>query len=228
MGGGFVDWDRFGNVFPDESDEVPANDGNVSVKTFGGFFGPGVQSDTGFFQTVEAPDAAGKTFRATISTLSPSTDPLQPLDFDDPDGDGSFGHLPLLLLQFADANGDTIEQPEVRVFDPTVDPLDTWLTFSTEGVAPPGTVQVTVFGLLIQFGDDPGSLFWDSAVLEEVQGGCNAADLAEPFGVLDLTDITAFIDAFTGQTPAGDINQDGFFDLSDINAFATAFSAGCP
>ena len=57
---------------------------------------------------------------------------------------------------------------------------------------------------------------------------CNAADLAQPFGLLDLSDINAFVSAFTGNLPAGDLNSDGLFDLSDINLFINSFINGCP
>jgi hypothetical protein len=60
------------------------------------------------------------------------------------------------------------------------------------------------------------------------QGGCNAADLAEPFGVLDLSDITTFVGAFTTQDPSADLDQNGIFDLSDVTTFVGAFVAGCP
>jgi hypothetical protein len=60
-------------------------------------------------------------------------------------------------------------------------------------------------------------------------GGCNAADLAEPFGILDLADISAFIDGFTNQLPIADLAAPfGTFDLADIGAFVAAFSGGCP
>jgi hypothetical protein len=229
LGGGFENWDRFGNIFADESVDIAAFDGIVSMKSYGGFFGPGVQSDQGAFQNVLIPDAAGKTYRASVWTYSSSADPLEPLNFGDPSG--NWGHLPLLLLQFLDSGGGQLAQPEVRVFDPTVDPFDTWLYWETEGVAPAGTTQINVFCLFIQFGDNPGSLFWDLAALEEVTGpaGCNPADLAEPFGVLDLSDINAFATGFTAQDPIADLAPpQGVFDLSDINAFITAFIAGCP
>lgn len=59
--------------------------------------------------------------------------------------------------------------------------------------------------------------------------GCNAADLAEPFGLLDLSDINAFVLAFINGDPAADIAPPfGILDLSDISAFALAFAAGCP
>jgi len=60
-------------------------------------------------------------------------------------------------------------------------------------------------------------------------GGCNVADIAEPFEVLDLADIGAFVTAFTTQQPAADIAAPfGVYDLADISAFVTAFTTGCP
>lgn len=59
-------------------------------------------------------------------------------------------------------------------------------------------------------------------------GPCNPADLAEPFDLLDLADITAFATGFLAMHPIADLVADGLFDLSDINAFVTAFTAGCP
>ena len=58
--------------------------------------------------------------------------------------------------------------------------------------------------------------------------GCNPADLAAPFGTLDLADITAFITAFTSAEPPADLNGDMLFDLADITIFVTAFTGGCP
>lgn len=60
-------------------------------------------------------------------------------------------------------------------------------------------------------------------------GGCNAADLAVPFDVLDLGDISAFIAGFTGQTAVADLAAPfGVWDLGDISAFIAAFTGGCP
>ncbi|USN99940.1 MAG: hypothetical protein H6810_04565 [Phycisphaeraceae bacterium] len=58
--------------------------------------------------------------------------------------------------------------------------------------------------------------------------GCNPADLAEPFGLLDLDDISGFISAFIGADPAADLNGDGLLDLGDLQVFVTSFLAGCP
>ena len=65
---------------------------------------------------------------------------------------------------------------------------------------------------------------------EPVDPGCNDADNAEPFGVLDLADIGGFVTAFQGGCgEAADIAEPfGVCDLADIGAFVTAFQAGCP
>lgn len=61
-----------------------------------------------------------------------------------------------------------------------------------------------------------------------IAGPCSPADLAEPYGVLDLSDVSAFATGFAAGDPASDIVSDGVFDLADINAFIEAFLAGCP
>ena len=47
-------------------------------------------------------------------------------------------------------------------------------------------------------------------------------------GLLDLTDITTFVGAFTGNDPLVDFDGNGLFDLADITFFVSAFTAGCP
>jgi hypothetical protein len=67
------------------------------------------------------------------------------------------------------------------------------------------------------------------AVVPPAAPGCNPADLAQPLGVLDLADITAFVGAFVASDPAADLAPPaGVFDLSDIGAFIAAFTEGCP
>ncbi len=59
--------------------------------------------------------------------------------------------------------------------------------------------------------------------------GCNAADLAEPFGQLDFSDITAYLIAFSTMAPEADLADPiGQWDFSDVVEFLTVFSAGCP
>ncbi len=60
-------------------------------------------------------------------------------------------------------------------------------------------------------------------------GGCSPADLAEPFGSLDFSDVAAFLGAFGAMEPAADLAAPiGSFDFSDVAAFLAAFGAGCP
>ncbi len=58
---------------------------------------------------------------------------------------------------------------------------------------------------------------------------CNAADLGEPFGTLDFSDVLAFLSAFGVMDGAADLADPvGVFDFSDVLAFLVAFGAGCP
>ena len=57
---------------------------------------------------------------------------------------------------------------------------------------------------------------------------CNDADLAEPYGVLDLADVSAFIVGFTDGGPVADLDGNGVLDLTDISLFVGAFTGGCP
>ena len=54
------------------------------------------------------------------------------------------------------------------------------------------------------------------------------ADLAEPFGVLDLNDISAFVTLFSASDPTADFDGNGVHDLADVTTFITAFTGGCP
>lgn len=54
------------------------------------------------------------------------------------------------------------------------------------------------------------------------------ADLAPPFGVLDLADVNAFVDGFLNQDPISDLDGNSIWDLNDIGIFGASFVAGCP
>ncbi len=59
--------------------------------------------------------------------------------------------------------------------------------------------------------------------------GCNAADLAEPFGEIDVFDLLAFIDAYTNQDAAADLAEPfGEIDVFDLLEYLDQYSAGCP
>lgn len=56
--------------------------------------------------------------------------------------------------------------------------------------------------------------------------GGSVADLAPPFGVVDLSDVDAFIGAFLAQDPLADVDEPfGVLDLSDVDRFIAAFLA---
>lgn len=58
---------------------------------------------------------------------------------------------------------------------------------------------------------------------------CSDADLLQPYGVLDFTDITLFLAAFSGADQTADLSPPyGTIDFSDVTAFLSAFAAGCP
>lgn len=60
-------------------------------------------------------------------------------------------------------------------------------------------------------------------------GPCAPFDLAEPYGVLDLNDISAFIVAFQSGSPGADLAPPfGTLNEDDIAAFVFGFPQGCP
>ena len=54
-----------------------------------------------------------------------------------------------------------------------------------------------------------------------------ASDVAAPVGVLDLSDVNAFIGGFLSQSTLADLTGDGVFDLSDLQVFIAGFNGGC-
>ena len=67
-----------------------------------------------------------------------------------------------------------------------------------------------------------------AGITAESSPGCGPADLAAPFGLLDLADVVAFTSGFVAQDPVADLDGNGLFDLADVNLFVTSFLAGCP
>lgn len=89
-------------------------------------------------------------------------------------------------------------------------------------------------GSLIGMGEDlDGELYLlgslgGSGVVLRIVNGC-PADLAEPAGVLDLADVSAFTAGFVSQDPIADLAEPfGVFDLGDVAAFVGSFMGGCP
>jgi hypothetical protein len=101
------------------------------------------------------------------------------------------------------------------------------------GLAIPFDLPMPPITLDYDLGLDP-ALPWD--IRAELGGGGGGqstlddcpADLAEPFGVLDLADVNAFVLGFVEMLPQGDLNGDGIWDLGDVGLFVESFLAGCP
>jgi len=99
-----------------------------------------------------------------------------------------------------------------------------WTTESVEVDLPAGETVMRFENL----GGDGDEFNLNRFDFEFVGNDC-PSDLAEPFGVLDLADISAFTTGFVAQDPAADFAEPfGVFDLADISAFVAGFVAGCP
>ena len=81
-------------------------------------------------------------------------------------------------------------------------------------------------GSVVEAGVDAVELVQTSCV--DSPTGCNAADLAEPFGQLNFFDISAYLSAFSAGDTVADINNDGSLNFFDISDFLSIFSSGCP
>ncbi len=153
----------------------------------------------------------------------------------------------LLLAQNDDIAFPNLQSEIVRAYDPG-DYLLCVAGYNTvfSDFAPDfmsGGVQVNVDGcsagglISLEIGSEggtdifdlpPGRVAFFPFTIDLPSPACNAADLAPPFGLLDLSDITTFVAGFTGQDPAVDFDNNGLFDLADITTFVNAFLAGCP
>ena len=86
-----------------------------------------------------------------------------------------------------------------------------------------------IVGTLVIESNDPDLPALSIAITGEIVGAGCPADLAAPFGILDLADINAFTTGFVAGDPIADLaDPEGVFDLSDVNAFVASFVAGCP
>ena len=102
-----------------------------------------------------------------------------------------------------------------------------WQTWTTVS----GTVQLDAGEQVIRFvnlGAAGQGYNLDSFTFPATHAGCSAADLAEPYGVLDFFDVATFLGLFAAMDPAGDFIADGSFDFFDVAGFLGTFAEGCP
>ncbi|MEO1511134.1 MAG: GC-type dockerin domain-anchored protein, partial [Planctomycetota bacterium] len=144
----------------------------------------------------------------------------------------------------------TFAPPDLAFGDDTyeviADGTSTTIVFGERHEFPPGGVSsFQVRGIEVEAGIDPLDAeafvaelgFVATGVVEIVMipiteevGGCNGADLAEPFGILSQADVAAFVDAFFANDPRVAQLASPFDVVSqaDVNEFVSLFFEGCP
>ena len=212
------------------SDTTVAPGGSITVSIQSDFdtngAGSGLFGASGFFGfggTVSATGAAAGDFTASMATLNGD------LAFGPVASVGSGAQLATAAAGRGLAGGLATNPGDLLTFTVDVDANaptgDVTLDFS-------GAVVLVEGSNLVTYATDPGlnqqSLTVNSLTITVNAGGCNDADIAMPFGILDLGDIGAFVGGFTSQDPIADIDGNEIFDLGDIGAFVSAFTAGCP
>ena len=90
-----------------------------------------------------------------------------------------------------------------------------------------GQISILLFDTSYDIAGQPDAT-WQSGTIEITLAQCLPADTAEPYGILDFFDVSAFLQAFTSSEPIADITGDGDFNFFDVSAFLNAFSSGCP
>ncbi len=105
--------------------------------------------------------------------------------------------------------------------DTDVDPVSGVITYSHGGLGDADEFMYTVR-------DQLGSESAPALVSVSVNQAC-PADLAAPFGVLDVSDISAFLSLFSAGDPAVDYAEpDGEFTVDDVLSFLIFYTQGCP
>ncbi len=57
---------------------------------------------------------------------------------------------------------------------------------------------------------------------------CNPADFETPYGILEASDVTAYLTAYMNSNPTADLNGDGVLNFFDVSVFLSLYQAGCP
>ncbi len=94
--------------------------------------------------------------------------------------------------------------------------------FETDAAPTTGDVELGLFRP-----GSPSSLS-AAAVVPTADTGC-PADLAEPFGVLNIFDIQEYLGAYNSGKPSADLAEPfGVFNIFDIQEYLALYNAGCP
>lgn len=156
-------------------------------------------------------------------TASGSGEPVFGMLVSSPVGAGPADEL---VLEYRNSSGTWIEAGR---FPASAFPSD---AFSLAELTLPAAAAHNSLRVAVETTGAGGSTPWrfdDVEVGGDARGADCPADIAPPAGVLDLADINAFINGFTGQQPVADLAAPfGVYDLADVNAFISSFAAGCP
>lgn len=169
------------------------------------------------FEDIDPDFAMSVTKGSSVVTTPPADQRVPGFTFGAADGGGRFHHHVRFFLDPYD-----ISQPIPGMW---LLEIELW---STNAAVLPSEPVFIVFASGAQaVAQQDDAVAW---VEQNLLGGpCSIADLAEPFGILDLADIAAFIAAFVEEDPLADLSEPfGVFDLQDITVFVSAFVAGCP
>jgi hypothetical protein len=93
----------------------------------------------------------------------------------------------------------------------------------------PGDHTVRIRGTAVNEGSQGYAVVISGDVSENTVPGCTAADLAEPYGVLNFFDVTTFLGLFNAADPTADLAAPfGTFNFFDVTTFLSSYNAGCP
>ena len=213
-------------VSASQSSVAPGGSLSVSLQTTfdtGGASG-GLFGDAGFYGFGGTVSASSESLSAGVPTLNGM------LAFGPVAAGGSGASLATAAAGRGLAGGLIANPGDLVSFTVDVDagatPGDVTLDFA-------GAVVLVQGDSLVTYSTDPGPNQQEALTVNPVTitigaGGCNDADIAEPFNILDLSDIAAFVSAFTTQMADADIDGNGIYDLTDISLFIASFTAGCP
>ncbi|MGJ8637441.1 MAG: peroxidase family protein [Phycisphaerales bacterium] len=85
-------------------------------------------------------------------------------------------------------------------------------------------VNQTTLATIIRANSEIGPELQDDVFI--AQAPC-LGDFAAPFGVIDFFDISSFLEMYSNNHPAADINNDGVFDFFDLSTYVQGYHTGC-
>lgn len=93
----------------------------------------------------------------------------------------------------------------------------------------PGEYTARVRAAGVNVGSQGYALVITGSVEEDNDPGCSSADLAEPYGVLNVFDLFAYLGLYNTNDPAADLAEpDGVINVFDLFEYLNAYNAGCP